>query len=138
MKNSLLICIGLALTYRALADYHYPPVRLDCKTAPGNSITFFTYATNNESRKKYNGNLYVGPLGEQTVYGYDEIIFSELPKNALSFKGTPIEAAFPKFEMHLDRSNGGYIGSLDLIHTNGQKEHWIFQLCTESGFSLSP
>ncbi len=113
--------------------YHYPPARLDCSAA-GISITFFEYATNNQNRKRYNGEVSFGPIGEQSGFDYDQIIYVELPNNGLDLKGTPIESGAPTFEMHLDWVKDLYAGFIIVKETDGSSQKWNFRSCQESRF----
>jgi hypothetical protein len=136
-KNGLFILLALVLSSFAAAvaeEFHYPPARLDCFNSNQTvSITFFEYATNNQSRMRYNGNLYMGPVGEGAAYDYDQIPFVELPNNALDFKGTPNDPTAPKFEMHLDRPSNYYTGWID-VTSNGTTSRTTFYRCVESKF----
>lgn len=132
----LMLILGTFRVSPALGDFHYPPPRIDCEVAGGNSISFTQYATNNSMRKRYNGVIYYGPIGEQSSYDYDEIVFEELSENALDLKGTPINPKDPTFTIHLDRPANSYEGSIDLQYATGSKQRWKFRRCIE--YELTP
>ena len=132
--NIVLSLSVLASSARA-NNFHYPPARLDCRTASGLSITFFGYATDTEANKRYNGNVYVGPVGEQSAYAYDQIHYLVHSDSSLDFVAAPNTADLPSFEMHLDRPGNSYAGGIDLLYKSGTKVHYRFQSCTESNFT---
>ena len=136
-EKTLVTCALIISTFQgnnALGDFHYPPPRLDCTSPNGNSITFFQYATGNQNRKRYNGKVYYGSVGEQSSFDYDDIEYVELQNNSLRFTGKPNVPAEPTFEMHLDRIGNSYVGTIDFSYPNGSKAHWNFQYCNESKF----
>jgi hypothetical protein len=132
-KMGIYLFLSVLSTFQvqAFADYHPPPPRFDCVTSSGNSITFYQYATNTEKRKRYNGVVYRGSVGEQVADNYDEIVYTELPNNALNLKG---KGEGNPFEMNLERRGEQYIGFIDFQNYDGTKEHWQFQRCAEYTF----